>query len=65
MLAVLAILQVGVGLLNLLLLAPIAMQLVHLFLADALWIALVLLGNEVLSQEPKTEQPDTAAEAVQ
>lgn len=64
-LAVLAILQVGVGLLNLLLLAPIAMQLVHLFLADALWIALVLLGNEVLSQEPKTEQPDAAAEAVQ
>jgi hypothetical protein len=31
---------------NITLLAPIAMQLVHLFLADATWIALVLMSWE-------------------
>jgi heme A synthase len=35
--------QVGAGLLNLVLLAPVWMQMVHLLLADLLWIALVLL----------------------
>jgi heme A synthase len=36
--------QMAAGLLNLALLAPISMQLVHLLLADVAWIALVLLG---------------------
>jgi heme A synthase len=36
-------LQIAAGILNLLLLAPLGMQLVHLLLADLLWIALVLL----------------------
>jgi cytochrome c oxidase assembly protein subunit 15 len=36
------------GLLNLLLLAPVWMQLVHLLFADLLWIAFVLLGARVL-----------------
>ena len=40
----LAVTQLAAGLVNLLLLAPIGMQLVHLLLADALWIALVLLA---------------------
>jgi heme A synthase len=35
--------QIGAGLLNLVLLAPVWMQMVHLLLADLLWIALVLL----------------------
>jgi heme A synthase len=35
--------QVGAGSLNLALLAPVWMQMVHLLLADLLWIALVLL----------------------
>lgn len=39
----LAITQVVLGFLNVLLLAPIWMQLVHLVVADALWIALVML----------------------
>jgi len=34
--------------LNLLLLAPIWMQIVHLLLADLLWISLVLLAAETL-----------------
>jgi heme A synthase len=36
--------QMAAGLLNLALLAPVWMQLVHLLLADVAWIALVLLG---------------------
>ena len=37
------LLQLGAGMLNLLLLAPVWMQIVHLFLADLVWIALTLL----------------------
>jgi cytochrome c oxidase assembly protein subunit 15 len=46
---VIAGLQVVAGLANVLLLAPIWMQLVHLSLADGVWIALVLLGAQALS----------------
>ncbi|MBX3274560.1 MAG: COX15/CtaA family protein [Sandaracinaceae bacterium] len=42
-------LQVLGGLVNLVLLAPTWMQLVHLLLADLVWIALVLLGAEALT----------------
>ena len=41
--ALLAAAQLGAGVLNLTLLAPVGMQLAHLLLADLLWIALVLL----------------------
>jgi len=37
------LLQLGAGMLNLLLLAPVWMQIVHLFLADFVWVALTLL----------------------
>lgn len=40
----LVVLQIGVGLLNVALLAPVWMQLVHLLIADATWIVLVLLA---------------------
>jgi len=40
--------QLAAGALNLLMLAPVALQLVHLLLADLLWIALVLLSAERL-----------------
>jgi heme A synthase len=46
--AALAVVQLGVGIANVILLAPIWMQLVHLLVADALWIACVLLAAEVL-----------------
>lgn len=49
MLLVLA--QVTVGVLNIALLAPAWMQLVHLLMADLVWVALVLLG-ESLSTQP-------------
>ena len=39
--------QLLAGLANLLLLAPAWMQMVHLLLADLLWISLVLLCAEI------------------
>jgi len=45
----LTLLQLGGGLLNVALLAPIWMQIVHLLLADLLWIAFVLLAVRALS----------------
>ena len=50
--AVLAVtlLQFCAGIANLLLLAPVWLQLVHLLLADLLWISFVLLAAETLSQ---------------
>jgi cytochrome c oxidase assembly protein subunit 15 len=45
----LALVQTAAGILNLALAAPVWMQVVHLVLADLLWIALVLLGAESLA----------------
>jgi heme A synthase len=42
--------QLSAGAANLLLLAPIWMQLVHLMLSNFMWIILVLLGVTVLPQ---------------
>jgi heme A synthase len=47
--------QMIAGVLNLLLLAPVWMQIVHLLLADLLWISLVLLCAEKLT--PKVPTP--------
>lgn len=41
--------ELAVGFLNVLLLAPMWMQLVHLLLADLLWVNLILLSASVLS----------------
>jgi cytochrome c oxidase assembly protein subunit 15 len=40
---------------NLILLAPVWMQIVHLLLADLVWIALVLLAAQTLSIAPQAE----------
>lgn len=53
LLIALLVLQLGLGLLNVLLLAPIWMQLVHLFVADVIWITLVLLAAVALAAEPE------------
>jgi cytochrome c oxidase assembly protein subunit 15 len=45
----LTLLQTGAGMINVLLLAPVWMQITHLFIADSLWIALVLLIAEVIA----------------
>jgi heme A synthase len=50
--AVLAACQLGVGVLNVVLLAPVWMQLLHLFVADVLWLALVVFGATALAPDP-------------
>lgn len=51
-LATLAIVQVVAGFVNVLLLAPVWMQLIHLLIADAMWIAFVVLGASALRAAP-------------
>jgi heme A synthase len=46
----LAILQISLGVLNVVLLAPIWLQLLHLLVADAVWISLILLSVAVLGE---------------
>lgn len=57
--------EIGVGLLNKLLLAPVGMQLFHLFIADVLWVSLVLFVAAALAVEtPQVEfAPALAADA--
>jgi heme a synthase len=47
--ALLSLAQLAVGAVNLGLLAPVWMQLVHLFMADALWIAVVLFAAAIFA----------------
>lgn len=54
--------QLGVGSLNLLLLAPAAVQILHLLLADLTWIALVQLGVSAL-EEPARASPQLSLES--
>jgi heme A synthase len=54
-------LQFGVGLANVTLLAPIGMQLVHLLMADATWIALVLMAWEALYALPARSESQSQA----
>jgi heme A synthase len=51
--------QLAAGLVNLLLLAPVAMQIVHLFLAELVWVALVFLalGNFAISEVSQRPSP--------
>ena len=60
-LAILALAQMALGGLNVLLLAPVAMQVAHLLLADLVWIALVLFAARVLGSEAfAARQPNGA-----
>lgn len=52
----LVVLQGMAGVVNIYLLAPIWMQMVHLLLADLVWIALVLLSAAVLAQPQSAEK---------
>jgi heme A synthase len=53
LLTALVIGQLIVGVVNLVLLAPIPMQLLHLLVADSLWICLVLLTAATLGSTPR------------
>jgi heme A synthase len=54
LLGTLIIVQWTAGVSNIILLAPVWMQIVHLFLADLVWISYVLLAGTVFSQEAST-----------
>jgi heme A synthase len=54
LLALVAI-QLGAGALNLLLLAPVWMQMVHLLMADLVWISLVLMAASILQKQTRTD----------
>lgn len=53
--AAVVVVQVGVGFLNVALLAPIPMQIVHLALADAVWLGVLLGSAAALAAEPAAE----------
>jgi heme A synthase len=46
----LVVIQLIAGVVNVLLLAPVWMQVVHLLLADALWITFVLFSTEAIAE---------------
>lgn len=52
--------QILLGIVNIVLLAPVSIQLVHLLLADAVWIALVLLVAATPADPPPSSRPDRA-----
>ena len=54
-LGVLFLVQLAAGMVNLILLAPVWMQIVHLLLADLVWLSLILLAAETLSLKTYAE----------
>ncbi len=50
--------QLAAGTINVLLLAPVWMQIVHLFLADLVWISAILFAAAALSVEVPVTEPD-------
>lgn len=61
--ALFALLQVPLGFLNVALLAPVWLQLVHLLVADGLWIALTLLGATLAATASATDRDRVEVEA--
>ena len=61
-LTILILIQFAFGAITLLTLAPIVMQLVHLLLADAVWIAFVLMSAEILAEQNEGENISPAFE---
>jgi heme A synthase len=52
------LLQLGVGAVNVLLLAPVWMQLIHLLTADLTWILLIALSAYTFQVEPQANPVD-------
>ena len=52
-LVALALVQIALGFGNVILLAPVWLQLIHLTIADAIWVAYVLLGASALAVESR------------
>jgi heme A synthase len=60
-LTILILVQFASGAITLLTLAPIVMQIVHLFLADAVWISFVLLSATFLAEQNENVKDNLAA----
>jgi heme A synthase len=54
--------QLLIGVINVALLAPIYMQIIHLFMADLVWITLVLAAAAALAEREPAREPATLAE---
>ncbi|HNP70746.1 MAG TPA: COX15/CtaA family protein [Kouleothrix sp.] len=54
--------QLGIGLVNVVLLAPIYMQLLHLLMADVVWLTLVLAAAATLAEPANAAERATLAE---
>jgi len=58
------VVQFGVGLMNVLLLVPVWLQIVHLFVADVLWILIVLASAELMLERPNSDPATVLASGV-
>lgn len=63
-LGALTLTQIAAGMINLALLAPVPMQIFHLLLADAVWIAFVILAADVLLESSVSSQPAASSDFV-
>jgi heme A synthase len=59
----LAVAQVGLGVLDVITLAPVWLQLVHVAMADAVWCSLVILAGAALADAPAQDYAASASDA--
>jgi len=60
---ILLFIQIGIGVLNVLLLAPVGLQILHLLVADTIWIFLVLASAGLVLEPPHARSGSVAAPA--
>ena len=63
-LVILFLAQIGIGIMNVLLLAPVWLQILHLCVADLLWIVLVLASADLLFEPAERKQELPAGRAI-
>jgi heme a synthase len=63
-LIVLFVVQVGIGITNVLLLAPVWLQIAHLFVADALWVSLVLASADLILEPASSGEVNALARLI-
>jgi heme A synthase len=63
-LGALTLTQIAAGMINLALLAPVPMQIFHLLLADAVWIAFIILAADVLLESSASPQRAASSDFV-
>lgn len=64
-LSLIVLVQLAAGLINVLLLAPVWMQIVHLLLADGVWIILIILTASYLAEEENNILHHDASEKIE